>query len=321
MYIDTPVIISASRATDIPAFYAKWFAERLKAGYVMNKNAYKGYITKINLNKARVYVFWTKNAEPLIPYLKLLDEKNIGYYFQYTVNDYDTVIEKHVPSLNKRIDTFKRLSDMIGPDRVIWRYDPIITGILSVEEHLNKIENIGNQLKSYTNKLVFSFLDDYGKAKINLIKTGLFNTNNINTAVPNIIQEEELARGIAKLCNVWNIQASTCAENNFFYHYGITPNCCIDPVLIDKLFSAKDPLLNEYMSQFRINDTDVIDYVKAKDKYQRRLCGCMVSKDIGTYNTCLHDCAYCYATQSYEQACYNHKKHNINAASIIPFEV
>lgn len=321
MYIDTPIIISASRATDIPAFYAKWFAERLKAGYVMNKNAYKGYITKINLNKARVYVFWTKNAEPLIPYLHLLDEKNIGYYFQYTVNDYDTNIEKHVPSLNKRIDTFKRLSDMIGPERVIWRYDPIITGILSVEEHLNKIENIGNQLKSYTNKLVFSFLDDYGKAKINLIRTGLFNTNNINTAVPNIIQEEELARGIAKLCNAWNMQASTCAENNFFYHYGITPNCCIDPVLIDKLFSAKDPLLNEYMSQFRINDTDVIDYVKAKDKYQRRLCGCMVSKDIGTYNTCLHDCAYCYATQSYEQACYNHKKHNINATSIIPFEV
>lgn len=321
MYIDSPIVISASRATDIPAFYAKWFAERFKAGYVMNKNAYKGYITKINLDKARVYVFWTKNPEPLIPHLHLLDEKNIGYYFQYTVNDYSVDIEKHVPSLNKRIDTFKRLSDMIGPDRVIWRYDPIITGILSVEEHLNKIENIGNQLKDHTNKLVFSFLDDYGKAKINLIKTGLFNTNNINTAVPNIIQEEELARGIAKLCNTWNMQASTCAENNFFYHYGITPNCCIDPVLIDKLFSAKDPLLNEYMSQFRINDTDVIDYVKAKDKYQRRLCGCMVSKDIGTYNTCLHDCAYCYATQSYEQACYNHKKHNINATSIIPFEV
>ena len=66
-----------------------------------------------------------------------------------------------------------------------------------------------------------------------------------------IIQEEELARGIAKLCNAWNIQASTCAENNLFYAYGITPNCCIDPVLIDKLFSAKDPLLNEYMEQFR----------------------------------------------------------------------
>lgn len=319
MYIDSPVIISASRATDIPAFYAKWFAERLKAGYVMNKNAYKGYITKINLDKARVYVFWTKNAEPLIPYLHMLDEKNIGYYFQYTVNDYSTQIEKHVPSLNKRIDTFKRLSDMIGPERVIWRYDPIVTGIMSVEEHLNKIENIGNQLKSYTNKLVFSFLDDYGKAKVNLIKTGLFNINNINTAVPNIIQEEELARGIAKLCNTWNIQASTCAENNTFHQYGITRNCCIDPVLIDKLFSTKDPLLNKYMSQFRVNNT--IDPTKAKDKYQRKLCGCMVSKDIGTYNTCLHDCAYCYATQSYEQACYNHKKHNINATSIIPFEV
>ena len=319
MYIDSPIIVSASRSTDIPAFYAKWFAERLKAGYVMNKNPYKGYITKINLDKARVYVFWTKNAEPLIPYLHMLDEKNIGYYFQYTVNDYSTDIEKHVPSLNKRLDTFKRLSDMIGPDRVIWRYDPIVTGILSVEEHLNKIENIGNQLKSYTNKLVFSFLDDYGKAKTNLIKTGLFNINNINTAVPNIIQEEELARGIAKLCKAWNMQASTCAENNSFHQYGITRNCCIDPVLIDKLFSSKDPLLDKYMSQFRVNNA--IDPAKAKDRYQRALCGCMASKDIGAYNTCLHDCAYCYATQSYEQACYNHKKHNINATSIIPFEV
>ena len=69
MYVDSPVIISASRSTDIPAFYSKWFAERLKEGYVMNKNAYKGYITKVNLDKARVYVFWTKNPEPLIPYL------------------------------------------------------------------------------------------------------------------------------------------------------------------------------------------------------------------------------------------------------------
>ena len=317
MYVDSPIIISASRSTDIPAFYSKWFAERLKEGYVMNKNAYKGYITKINLDKARVYVFWTKNPEPLIPYLHLLDEKNIGYYFQYTVNDYSADIEKHVPSLNKRLDTFKKLSDMIGPDRVIWRYDPIVTGILSVQEHLDKIQNIGNQLKDHTNKLVFSFLDDYGKAKVNLIKTGLFNWDNISTAVPSKIQEDELAKGISELCKNWNIEASTCAEASSFSQYGITRNCCIDPVLIDKLFSHKDPLLNEYMSQFRVNDS--IDPNKAKDRYQRRLCGCMASKDIGAYNTCLHDCAYCYATQSYEQACDNHRKHQTNAASIIPF--
>ena len=305
-----PVIVSASRRTDIPAFYAKWFANRIKAGYCMVGN------NKIMFDNTLMVVFWTKNPEPMIQYLNELETRGIDYYFQYTLNDYDNRMEKSVPSLSKRIDTFKRLADMKGSERVIWRYDPIIiTEDMDVNEHLRRIENIGNQLKGYTNKLVFSFFDNYGKATSNMIKAGVCNARSITQAVPNNTQMNELAKGIGEMAKKWGIKAATCAEAIDLKAYGIERNRCIGPELID---SIAGPRLKEYMNQFR-NADGKIDMMKAKDKSQRRLCGCMASYDIGTYNTCLHQCAYCYANMTLDIAMQNRKKHDVNADSMISF--
>ena len=122
-----PIIVSASRSTDIPAFYAKWFINRLCKGYCVWYNPFNQKPMYVSFAKTKVVVFWTKNPAPIIPYLPELDRRGIHYYFQMTLNDYENEnLEPNVPTLEKRIDTFKRLSDLIGKEQVIWRFDPLI---------------------------------------------------------------------------------------------------------------------------------------------------------------------------------------------------
>ena len=122
-----PVIVSASRSTDIPAFYADWFMERLKAGYVKWFNPFNGVPLYVGFRKTRLVVFWSKNPVPMLTHLDALDEICPNYYFQFTLNDYDTErIEPNVPPVAARIETFRKLSERLGRDRVVWRFDPLI---------------------------------------------------------------------------------------------------------------------------------------------------------------------------------------------------
>ena len=172
-----PVIISASRSTDIPAFYADWFFNRLEKGYSSWTNPFNGVDSYISYEKTRLIVFWSKNPRPLLNYLHILKEKDINCYIQFTMNDYeDEQLEKGVPLLSERIETFKKLVNELGIGRVIWRFDPLIlTDKISVKDLLRKVENIGNQLIGYTEKLVFSFADitSYKKVKSNLTNNGI----------------------------------------------------------------------------------------------------------------------------------------------------
>ena len=174
-----PVIISASRSTDIPAFYAKWFFNRLAKGYCAWYNPFNiNQKMYISFARCRVIVFWTKDPSPIIPYLPELDKRGIHYYFQVTLNDYEKEgFEPNVPSVAKRIETFKKLSQLIGKEKVIWRFDPlIITPNIGPRELLTRIWHVGNQLKGYTDKLVFSFVDvkAYRKVQNNLVKEWCF---------------------------------------------------------------------------------------------------------------------------------------------------
>ena len=169
-----PFIISASRSTDIPVFYADWFFHRLKVGYSAWTNPFNGVKSFVSYEKCRFIVFWSKNPEPLLGHLDGLKERDIGCYIQYTLNDYEKEgLEKGVPPLEERIETFKRLVDQLGQGRVIWRFDPLIlTDQIGMDDLLEKVENIGDQLNGYTEKLVFSYADIalYKKVKANLEK-------------------------------------------------------------------------------------------------------------------------------------------------------
>lgn len=316
--MQAPVIISASRSTDIPAFYSDWFCERLKQGYLVWKNPFNGNPLHITFKKARAIVFWSKNPKPMINDLDFISTKIPNYYFQFTLNDYENEgLEENLPPLQERIDTFIELSKKIGKEKVIWRFDPLVLlDDCNVDNLIEKIENIGNQIHQYTNKLVFSFADIsiYRKVKSNLDKAKI-----------NYIEfTEELMIDFAKKLNAlnqkWVLELATCAEKNNLKEFNIEPNKCVDDDLLIELFH-KDKDLMDFLN-VEIAPMDIFSnklvYIKKKnnkDKGQRELCGCIISKDIGEYNTCTHGCLYCYANTSLETAQRNYENHLKNPHS------
>lgn len=314
----SPVIVSASRATDIPAFYADWFLHRLKTGYSAWTNPFNGVRSYVAYNNTRLIVFWSKNPRPLLDKSGCLDylaERGINCYIQYTLNDYVAEqLERGVPPIQERIDTFRRLVDTLGFGKVIWRFDPmILTDKIGVEELLSKAAQIGDQLKGYTEKMVFSYADirAYRKVQANLSK------NNINFRE---FEEDDMiaiAHGLSELnCN-WRYTLATCGEKIDIEQFGIVHNKCIDDDLMIKYFSDDQKLMDflgvEIIKGDLFNPEDkIIKKRDNKDKGQREFCGCIVSKDIGEYNTCAHLCEYCYANASKEIALKNLEKNRQN---------
>lgn len=328
-----PVIVSASRSTDIPAFYADWFFHRLKVGYSAWTNPFNGVRGYVSYKNTHFIVFWSKNPRPLLHHLDYLKERNIGCYIQYTLNDYEEErLEQGVPPIQQRIDTFKELVDRLGKGRVIWRFDPLmLTDTIDIDKLLAKIENIGNQLKGYTEKLVFSYADIalYRKVKSNLEKNG------INSREWTEDEMRKLAKGLAKLNQSWGYTLATCGEKIDLTPYGIEHNRCIDDALIIRLAYHDKALMDFLKVKFHpmptpsiFGDTEPLPpdaiilpnntYATRgdnRDKGQREFCGCMKSKDIGEYNTCVHLCEYCYANTSKEVAVANWKQHLTNKES------
>lgn len=329
-----PVIISASRSTDIPAFYAKWLMNRIERGYCVWYNPFnKSKPYYVSFKNAKVFVFWTKNPKPIIPFLKEIDDRGINYYFQFTLNDYDSEgFEPSLPKLEQRIGTFKELSNLIGKDKVVWRFDPLIlSDQLTVRDLLKKIWYLGNKLKGFTSKLVFSFADvgAYKKVQNNLIReSSHFSKNNIEKSEFTEENIEEFAQGIVKikeawLSENWNVELATCSEKVDLEKYDIKHNRCVDGELIAQLFSTDSDLLyflrNGRLPEktIKIFDTIPEKTKDLKDKGQRKECGCIYSKDIGMYDTCSHHCVYCYANTSKKTVKQNAAKHNVFSESII----
>ena len=320
-----PIIVSASRSTDIPAFYADWFLYRLKVGYSDWTNPFNGVRSYVAYDKTRLIVFWSKNPRPLLDKggcLDYLTEKAINCYIQYTLNDYVTEkLERGVPPLQDRIDTFKRLVDRLGFGRVIWRFDPmILTDNITTDDLLAKAQYIGDQLRGYTEKMVYSYADIriYRKVQSNLER---------NAVKFREFEEEDMhyiAKNLAALNSNWGYTLATCGEMIDLEQYGIEHNKCVDDDLMIKYFSEDERLMDFLGVEIVRSDlfnpqSTIIKRKKNKDKGQRAFCGCIVSKDIGEYNTCPHLCEYCYANTSKETALKNWQRHkdNPNAETII----
>lgn len=280
------MIISASRRTDIPALYGEWLINRIREGFVYVRNPFNyKQVSKINLDPDVVdcIVFWTKNPEPLFPYLQEIDDLGYQYYFQFTLTPYDDEIEKNLPPKKSLVDTFIKLAELIGSKHVIWRYDPILlTEDISLSYHRENFFNLASKLQGSTERCVISFLDSYAKTKRN--------TKNLELQ---IITEEDmktLGRELATIGIDYDLQMFTCAESVDLSQFGIKKGKCIDDELIESIINS--PL------QVR------------KDKNQRQECGCVKSIDIGAYNSCIHNCLYCYANESFTSIASNRKKHN-----------
>ena len=264
------MILSASRRTDIPAFFSGWFMNRLREGYVLVRNPMNYHqVSKIELSPAVLdcIVFWTKNPRPILPYLAEISE-SYPFYFQYTLNAYGKDIEQNLPDVGERVRTLQTLADAIGKERVIWRYDPVLLSpTYDIRWHAETFGRLAKELAPFIESAVFSCFDPYPKVE-NYIRS--------QKARPcEQTETETLAREFSSVAKANRLTLKTCAEAVDLEKYGVAHNCCIDPKLIEKI-------------------TGWAIHAK-KDANQRPECGCAESIDIGQYNTCRHGCRYCYA--------------------------
>jgi hypothetical protein len=281
------MIITASRRTDIPAFYLEWFANRIKEGYVLARNPRFGTnISKIILRPDIVdcIIFVTKNPAKMLDKLGLLD--NFNFLFQYTLNPYGPDIEQGLPTLDARIDLFIELSKRIGKKKTIWRYDPIaLSEKISPEFHIRKFAYIAGKLKGCTEKCIISFIDVYRSAKQRLDKAGV--------RAPDEREMRAIAAGVSAAAESSGIQIATCAESIDLDEFGIGHGKCVDEELVSELFGLR--------------------VRKMENKPLRKDCACARSIDIGEYNTCVHNCLYCYANFRRKLIADNISRHRRNS--------
>lgn len=286
------MIISASRRTDIPSFYSEWFFNRIREGYVLVPNPYHpNMISRVSLDPAVIdcIVFWTKNPAPMLDKLHRL--KDYKYYFQFTINPYGTELENKLPPLQKRMDTFKRLSDKIGREKVVWRYDPILTNEqYTVSFHQDKFAEMASTLKEHTEKCMLGFIDHYPHVRASLREF------HINPLLKEDI--ESMAASFKKTADELAMELDTCTVRVDLSHLGMPSGLCVDDQLIERITGY--PI------------------IARKDKNQRDICRCAESIDIGTYESCLNGCIYCYAIKgNYNTAKFNRSKHDKNSPILI----
>lgn len=292
------MIISASRRTDIPGYFSEWFMKRLQAGYVLTRNPFNhAQISKTILSPGTIdgIVFWTKDPINMMNKLEELNALGYSYYFQFTLTPYgyhpdSKWIEPNLREKKEIIKTFQQLSIMLGEDRVLWRYDPIlITRELTIDYHMDMFAMLCSKLEGYTKICTISFVDLYSKINKRVKPLGMQELTEK--------QMHDMAGALAKIAQNHGIEVRACCETIDLSTDGVKPAACIDKELVERICGHA--------------------ITAKKDKNQRGECGCIQSVDIGVYNTCKNGCLYCYANHS-EASIYNNCfKHNPNSDILI----
>ena len=284
------MIINTGQRTDIPAFYSKWFMNRIKEGYVMVRNPYyPSLVTKFSLDPKVVDVigFCTKNPHPMLKYLD--DLKDYGQFWYVSITAYDKDLEPNVPNIDAVIEDFKFLSNKLGKNAVSWRYTPIIINEkYTLEKHIEIFRYIAEKLKGYTTLVAFGFLDIYDKLERN------------HPEIKDCSDEEkvEICRVFQQIAKENNLELRLCSKEKWLKEYGVDIDGCMRKEDYEKAINSS---LN----------------FKQKMQARSKFCACYLSNDIGSYNSCLHLCKYCYANGSEETIRKNVKRHDPNSPLLI----
>lgn len=287
------MIVSASRRTDIPAFFAPWLMGRIRAGLCEVVHPYRpGQRTTVSLRPEDVdcFVFWTRAPGGLLGYLPELRERGHRWYFQFTLLDYPAAFEPHAPGLEHRLELFGRAASATPPGGVVWRYDPIIlSSATPLGFHVDTFARLAERLRGLTDRVVVSLLDVYRRAGRGLVDLG---RAGIVVASPEEHESaaQELLGSLASIAGSCGMEMQSCAEPLDLSTVGVRRGKCVDDELIRRLHG--------------------VTVSSAKDPGQRQACGCVASRDIGAYDTCLHGCRYCYATGSHERAAAAYGRHS-----------
>jgi len=312
-----PFIISASRATDIPAFYMDWFFERWKEGYVLWNSPYNSaFIQKVWFDKVHAAVFWTKDPFTLYRHIPKLSQCPFLFYVQITLNDYEQELEPGVPALSKRVTGFQKLSQTLGAHRVIWRYDPLLlSDTISLCTLCSRVERLAQSLSTYTEKLIVSFIQI---EKYRGVQALLASSPHKGVREFTVNEKYQFILFLKEIEKKYQMKAHICCEEKdpFVYSY-VSPANCIDRDLLFRLVAEQ----NKKDTEFRA----FLHHAK-RDPGQRKKCSCIHAKDIGQYSSCLHFCRYCYANASDAivraryQAHKNAREQKKDLASLIPKE-
>lgn len=277
------MIINTGCRTDIPAFYSEWFFNRIKEGYVLVRNPYypeQVLRYKLNPDVVDVLSFCTKNPEPMIDRMREIDQ--FKQFWFVTITPYGKEIEPNVPDKTKVMESFKRLSNIVGINAIGWRYDPIfITDKYSMDFHIKSFENMARNLQGYVNNCVISFIDLYEKTKKNF------------PGIKEVTKEEreKIGKEFVKIGKKYGITIRSCCEGKILEKYGVDISGCITKEVMEKAIGY------------------TLDIPSGK-KSIRDSCNCLLGSDIGMYNTCNNACIYCYANYDRRTVLQNMKLHN-----------
>lgn len=295
----TGTIVSASRRTDIPAFYTEWFMRRIAAGYCLVPNPLNPrQVSRVSLaaEDTAAVCFWTRHAAPLLPRLAELDTRGFRYFFLYTLLDYPRVLDSNLPRLEERIAAFAALSDRVGPDRVIWRYDPIVlSSRTDAAFHCGAFKRLAAALSGRTRRCIISLMDVYRKLGPRLRELA---EEGVSLYEWDQGRFGDMIRGMVEAAGERGIALTGCSEKADLPALGVPPGGCIDAGYIGRVLGA--------------------NVSRRKDPSQRERCRCAISRDIGMYDTCPFGCRYCYATSSLARARENHRRHDPRGEALLP---
>ena len=283
------MILQTSFRTDIPAFYSRWFANRLRAGFVLVRNPYNPQsVTRYEINPDVVDLigFCTKNPAPMLPLMELL--RPYGQYWFVTITPYGPDIEPHVPPKAQVVQDFIALSRIVGVDSIGWRYDPIfLSDTYPVERHLAEFEQLAAALAGYTKTCVISFIDLYEKVRRNFPEA--------KTVPP--AERAALGRAFVEIGKKYGMTIRPCAEGTELARYGADCSGCMTQQTFETALHRRLRL--------------------PPQKGARQVCACYLTADIGAYNTCGHLCRYCYANYSRELVAQNMRRHDPQSPFLI----
>ncbi|MFP5222162.1 MAG: DUF1848 domain-containing protein [Acidobacteriota bacterium] len=289
------MIISASRRADIPAHYAQWFVNRAAAGWCAVPNPFNArQVSRISLEPKDVdaVVFWTRDPRPIIAHLPWLDGLGLRSVFQFTLVEYPPALHPGMPALAERLDAFRRLADSIGPERVLWRYDPIVLSAgFDPDYHRNNVEALSKAMEGYTRRMTVSLVEPYRKIRKRLEQA------DVDLLAPLGSELAGMFTDMAAMARSRGMEPKSCADEAGLSLLGYSPGACVDGELLSRLFG--------------------VTLEENKDPHQRPACLCAPSKDIGMYDACPAGCAYCYATQNFERARRNFAAHDPLSESLL----
>ncbi|UWP59573.1 DUF1848 domain-containing protein [Ruminococcus gauvreauii] len=277
------MILNTGGRTDTVQYYTKWLLKRFKEGYVLSRNPlFPNKVTRYELTPDKVdcVAFCSKDYEPILNDLTDITSR-FNTYFHYTITAYGKDLEPGVPAIEKSMETLKKLSAIVGKQRVAWRYDPVLlTEKYTIQTHLNTFEKMAKELAPFVDRCIFSFVEMYKKLETNMPELILLSD----------LDKAALAKGLGETAAKYGLYIQTCGTNGDYSQYGIHSSGCLT---LDILGGANGVVFRDL-----------------KHKGMRQGCHCIESRDIGAYDTCMNGCKYCYANKNPKRAFENYRYHD-----------